>query len=56
MGKKVASRAKGAGTVYLDGKLYRARWVVGGKVFTRFDFSLRIFPIGRKRGASAFTV
>lgn len=35
MGRKSASRAKGAGTVYLDGKLYRARWVVGGKVFTR---------------------
>jgi len=35
MGRKSASRAKGTGTVYLDGKLYRARWVVGGKVFTR---------------------
>ena len=35
MGKKAACRAKGAGTVYRDGKLWRARWVVNGKVFTR---------------------
>ena len=35
MGKKAACRAKGAGTVYLDGRLWRARWVVDGKVYTR---------------------
>ncbi len=35
MGKKAAARAKGAGTVYRDGKLYRARWVVNGRVYTR---------------------
>ncbi len=35
MGKKAACRAKGAGTVYLDGRLWRARWVVGGKIYTR---------------------
>ena len=35
MGRKAAGRAKGAGTVYRDGKLWRARWVVDGKVYTR---------------------
>ena len=35
MGRKSAGRAKGSGTVYLDGNIYRARWVSGGKVYTR---------------------
>ncbi len=35
MGRKAASRAKGAGTVYRDGRLWRARWVVDGTVYTR---------------------
>lgn len=35
MARKKAGRAKGSGTVFRDGHLYRARWVVGGKVFTR---------------------
>lgn len=35
MGRKAAGRTKGSGTVYLDGKLYRAKWVVDGKTYTR---------------------
>ena len=35
MGKKAAARAKGAGTVYLNGRLWRARWIVNGKVYDR---------------------
>ena len=54
MGRKSASRAKGAGTVYLDGKLYRARWVVGGKVFTRAELEF-IATLAQKYDAYVIT-